>query len=235
MNTLLLHIPLFLVNYEWVVFLQRMLIEKSPIFLVNTLLLFCSHQHSFTPYPSLSPYWRTDRITDRGTNTLGARGLEELFFQLCCCLCQFLVLAGNRFWFYILTYLEYNTVVALCEVFWFWREIVFGVTYVLSVQYSCAVVSLLVVAGNSSQNENTFWILIGWDTLLWSASRCVYFIRPNTLLLCIFLFCIFILYRADPQVEVQIRILLKDKYVKLCQNANTGNHTLNNAYWVSLS
>ncbi len=42
-------------------------------------------------------------------------------------------------------------------VFWFWREIVFGVTYVLSVQYSCAVVSVfLVVAGNSSQNENTF-------------------------------------------------------------------------------
>jgi hypothetical protein len=30
-------------------------------------------------------------------------------------LCQFLVLAGNRFWFYILLmYLEYNTVVVLC-------------------------------------------------------------------------------------------------------------------------
>ncbi len=29
-------------------------------------------------------------------------------------LCQFLVLAGNRFWFYILTYLEYNTVAVLC-------------------------------------------------------------------------------------------------------------------------
>ncbi len=42
-------------------------------------------------------------------------------------------------------------------VFWFWREIVFGFTYVLSVQYSCAVVSVFfVVAGNSSQNENTF-------------------------------------------------------------------------------
>ncbi len=27
-------------------------------------------------------------------------------------------------------------------VFWFWREIVFGVTYVLSVLYSCAVVSV---------------------------------------------------------------------------------------------
>ena len=43
---------------------------------------------------------------------------------------------------------------------------------------------------------------------LWCASRCVFFIRPNTLLLCIFLFCIFLLYRTDPQVEVQIRILL---------------------------
>ncbi len=29
-------------------------------------------------------------------------------------LCQFLVLAGNTFWFYILMYLEYNTVVMLC-------------------------------------------------------------------------------------------------------------------------
>ncbi len=42
-------------------------------------------------------------------------------------------------------------------VFWFWQEIVVGFAYVLSVQYSCAVVSVfLVVAGNSSQNENTF-------------------------------------------------------------------------------
>jgi hypothetical protein len=41
--------------------------------------------------------------------------------------------------------------------FWFWREIVFGVTYILSEQYSCAVVSVFgFVAGNSSQNENTF-------------------------------------------------------------------------------
>ena len=42
-------------------------------------------------------------------------------------------------------------------VFRFWQDTVFGVTYVLSVQYSCAVVSVfLVVAGNRSQNENTF-------------------------------------------------------------------------------
>jgi hypothetical protein len=40
--------------------------------------------------------------------------------------------------------LEYNTVVVLYVVlvFWFWWEIVFGVTYVLTVQYRCAVVSV---------------------------------------------------------------------------------------------
>ncbi len=73
----------------------------------------CSHKHSFTPYPSLSPYRQMDRITDGGTKTLAAHGLEELFFPVVL-LCQFLVLARNRLWFYILTYLEYNTVVALC-------------------------------------------------------------------------------------------------------------------------
>ncbi len=42
-------------------------------------------------------------------------------------------------------------------VIWFWREIVFGATHIHSVQYSCAVVSVfMVVAGNSSQNENMF-------------------------------------------------------------------------------
>ncbi len=76
-----------------------------------------------------------------------------------------------------------------------------------------------------------------WVTLLWSASQCVYFIRPNTLLLCIFLFCIFLLYCADSQVEVQIRILLKDKYRKSCQkckHCHSHFDFLNNAYWVSL-
>ncbi len=72
-----------------------------------------SYSHSFTPYPSLSPYGQTDRMMDRETNTLTAHRLEELFFPVAL-LCQFLVLVGNRFWCYILTYLEYNTVVALC-------------------------------------------------------------------------------------------------------------------------
>ncbi len=64
-------------------------------------------------------------------------------------LCQFLVLAGNRFWFYFLytcvLRVQYSCGVVL--VFWFWREIVFGVTYVLSVHYSCVNVSVFGCGG----------------------------------------------------------------------------------------
>ncbi len=98
-----------------------------------------SDYHSFTPYPSLSPYSPIDGITEEQIHSL-RMGWKNFFPDLL--LCQFFVLAGNRFRFYILTYLEYNTVVALCYFFWFWWEIGFGVMYVLSVQYSCAVVSV---------------------------------------------------------------------------------------------
>ncbi len=125
-------------------------------------------------------------------------------------------------------------------VFWFWWEIGFGVTYVLSVQYTCLVVSVFLLwweivlwQGIDLKMRTSFDFLWAvstkksyWVTLLWSDSLCVYFVRPNTLLHCIFLFCIFLLYRTDPQVKVQIRILLQDKYVTLCQNGNTSNHTL---------
>jgi hypothetical protein len=80
-------------------------------------------------------------MMDRGTNTLAARGLEELFsscavmsvfwlwrkiglgvtylpYQLWCCVI-FLVAAGNSFGLH-------------GSVFWLWREIVLGVTYYLS-------------------------------------------------------------------------------------------------------
>ncbi len=41
-----------------------------------------SHKHSFTLYPSRSPYSQTDRMMDRETNTLAARGMEELRVKL---------------------------------------------------------------------------------------------------------------------------------------------------------
>ncbi len=154
-----------------------------------------------------------------------------------------------QFWFWreigssftysrIVLKVQYNCGIVL--VFWFWREIFFGVTYVLSVQYSCVVVSVFWLWWEIVLKMRTpfdfLWAVSTkksyWVTLFWSASQCVYFIRPNTLLMCIFLFCIFLLYHTDPQVEVQTRILLKDKYVKLSQTANTGNHTL--IFWTML-
>ncbi len=94
---------------------------------------------------------RLDRMTDRRTNTLAARGLEELFSS---CAVVSVFGSGRKQVLVLHTYVlrvQYSCGIVL--VFWFWREIVFGVTYVLSVQYS---VSFLVVAENSSQNENTF-------------------------------------------------------------------------------
>ncbi len=119
----------------------------------------CSHKHSFTLYPSLGPYSWTDRILDRETNTLAARELEELFFQLCHCvtffllwqeivlgvtylpfLClvaqvSFLFVAGKCFWCYFLTD---HTSCALCQFFCFWREIVFGCTVSKKDSYSAS-------------------------------------------------------------------------------------------------
>ncbi len=50
-----------------------------------------------------------------GYHTLAAHGLEELFFQLCCYV-SFWVWREIGFGviYYVLMYLEYNTVVVLC-------------------------------------------------------------------------------------------------------------------------
>ncbi len=83
-------------------FVQPTLKKKLPIFLINTLLLHI-------PLLALTDR-RNDRWRDEYTCCAWAGGT---FFPVVL-LCQFLVLAGNRFWFYILLmYLEYNTVVVL--------------------------------------------------------------------------------------------------------------------------
>ncbi len=61
---------------------------------------FRSHEHSFTPYPYLSPYGWMDGMTDGEMNTLAGRGLEELFSSC-----------------------------VVMSVVWLWPEIGFGVTY----------------------------------------------------------------------------------------------------------
>ncbi len=61
-------------------------------------------------------------MTDRGTNTLAARGLMELFFQLCCCVSFG---SGRKCVLVLHTYVlrvQYSCGNVL--VFWFWREIV---------------------------------------------------------------------------------------------------------------
>jgi hypothetical protein len=125
-------------------------------------------------------------------------------------------MAGNRFWFYLLCIyvlrVQYSCGVVLF--FWFWWEIVVGVTYVFRVQYSFLVVSVFWLWREIVLKMRTCFykkILLGYFFYDPLADVC-FFIRPNTLLLCNTLICIFLLYCTDPQVEIQIRILLKDKY-----------------------
>ncbi len=87
---------------------------------------------------------------------------------------SFLDVAGNSFRCYLLTD---HTSCAVVLVFWLQWEIVFGCTVSEKDSYS---VSLL-------ERE--------------SASKCVYFVRSNTLLLCISLLFIYLLYRTDPQTH----------------------------------
>ncbi len=74
---------------------------------------------------------------DRETNTLATRGLEEPFFQLCCCVSFFVVaeiVLGDTYLSYqlcrcVFFLLRQEIVFGLHRsVFWLWREIVLGVT-----------------------------------------------------------------------------------------------------------
>ncbi len=144
-------------------------------------------------------------------NTLAAHGLEELFFQLCCCV-NFLVVAGNSFRCYLPTI----PVVLLCLYFGcsgkqFWvAQIIFLVVegnsfrcYLCIYHTNCAVVSVFwlrqeIVFGCTVSKKDTYLVsLIERE----SASKCVYFVRSNTLLLCISLLCIYLLYHTDPQTH----------------------------------
>ncbi len=84
-------------------------------------------------------------------DTLAASGLEEPFFQLCCCV--------SVFWFWQeigfgVTYvLRVQCSCGVVLVIWFWQEIVFGFAYVLSVQYSCAVVSVFYCGGKEFSRD----------------------------------------------------------------------------------
>ncbi len=76
---------------------------EISLFLINTLLFY---------FPLLA---LTDKRTDGETNTLASHGLEEPFFQLCCCVVSVFGSGGKKVLIYIcMYYLEYNTVVVVC-------------------------------------------------------------------------------------------------------------------------
>ncbi len=63
---------------------QKLVNDRSiPSMHAERQITILSVKHSFTL--SLSQPLQIDRMTNRGTNTLTAHWLEELFFQLCCC------------------------------------------------------------------------------------------------------------------------------------------------------
>ncbi len=66
---------LFLKNIESFLCKQKLVNNHSiPSMHAERKISVRSHKDSFTPYPSLSPYRQTDRITDRGTNYPGWAG-----------------------------------------------------------------------------------------------------------------------------------------------------------------
>ncbi len=77
-----------------------------------------SGKHSFTLYPSLSPYNWTDRQTEWQTENKYTRcaWAGGTFFPANLLLCQFFG-SGGQYFLVLLTYLVYNTAVVLCQFF----------------------------------------------------------------------------------------------------------------------
>ena len=81
----------------------------------------------------MQPFWIGRAVSKSEWKHLLCMGWRNLFSSCAVVLCQFLVLAGNAGHYFP------------ADCFGIEQEIVFGVTYVLSVQYSCAVVSVFLL------------------------------------------------------------------------------------------
>ncbi len=113
-------------------------------------------------------------------------------------------------------------------VYWFWQEIGFGVTYVLSVQYSCAVVSVYLLWREIVLKMRTCFlqkIIIGllcYDPI---AGVCI----SEDLTLFYSVSSYFVHFSCTMQIH---KLKFKPEYYLMinigncAKNANTGNHTL---------
>ncbi len=181
---------LFLKNIKKFLCKQKLVNNRSiPSMHTERKITICSHKHSFTPYPSLSPYSQTDRMTDRETNTLAMRGLKEHFSNCA---------VVSVFWLWLKQFQVILTNHTSCAIvsFFLRREVVFGCTGqffgcggkqfqvlfpYLSYHTSCAIVSVLwlqqeIVFGYSVSKKDSYSVsLIERQT----ASKCVYFVRSK--------------------------------------------------------
>ncbi len=110
----------------------------------------------------------------------------------CAVVSFFVVAAGNSFWLHRL-------------VFWLWREQVLGVTSLPTIP----VVPLCqyfgcggeIVCGYLVSKKDSYSVsLIERRT----ASKCIYFVRSNTLLLCVSLLSIYLLYQNDQYFFISV-------------------------------
>ncbi len=104
----------------------------------------------------------TDRMTGGETNTLLRVGWRNFFpvVLLCCVSVWFWWEKGFDLHMHVLLRVQYSCGGVL--VIWFWWEIDFGVTHIISVQYSCAVVSVLL----QPEKKDTVVCLAGARSLL---------------------------------------------------------------------
>ncbi len=89
------------------------------------------------------------------------------------------------------------------QFFWLWQEIVLGVTYLPTIPvvplcqfFGCG--GKYIVFGCTVSKKDSYLVsLIERE----SANKCAYLVRLNTLLLCISLLCIYLVYCTDPQTH----------------------------------
>jgi hypothetical protein len=101
---------------------------------------------SFTLHPSLSPYGQTELQTESQIHSRCV-GWRNLFFSCAVCCVSFWFWRKKGFGsnMHVLLRVQYSCGGVL--IFLLQLEIVFGVLHILSVQYSCAVVSVFGCSG----------------------------------------------------------------------------------------
>ncbi len=127
----------------------------------------------YTPLLALT-HRQTDRQTEKQIHLL-RMGWRNLFSS---CVVSVFCSGRKQVLVYILMYLEYNTVVVVCQFFGCsGKQFLALLTYILSVQYSCAVVSGFWLQQEIVLKMRTYFyykILLGYFVMI-RQSMCVFY------------------------------------------------------------